>query len=57
MYWYFSRWEEAKVTEKILAVVREQARVAEGRNPDPSAGLIDSRLADRAPPPGSRLRA
>ena len=42
VYWYFVRWEEAKVTEKILAAVREQLRVAEGRNPEPSAGLIDS---------------
>jgi transposase len=42
VYWYFARWEDAKVTEKILAAVREQLRVAEGRNPEPSAGLVDS---------------
>lgn len=42
VYWYFVRWEEVKVTEKILAAVREQLRVAEGRNPEPSAGLVDS---------------
>jgi transposase len=24
VYWYFIRWEQAKVTEKILPVVREQ---------------------------------
>jgi transposase len=41
-YWYFVRWEQAKVTEQILPVVREQLRVQEGRNPQPSAGLIDS---------------
>ena len=39
VYWYFARWEDAKVTEKILAAVREQLRVAEGCNPEPSAGL------------------
>jgi transposase len=42
VYWYFNRWEQDKVTEKILPVIREQLRLQEGRNPQPSAGLIDS---------------
>ena len=42
VYWYLNRWEQYKVTEQILPVVREQLRIAEGRNPQPSAGLIDS---------------
>ena len=42
VYWYFNQWEQAKVTEKILPVVRGQLRVQEGRDPEPSAGLIDS---------------
>jgi transposase len=42
VYWYFTRWEQDKVTEKILPVVRSQLRVQEGRTPEPSAGLIDS---------------
>jgi transposase len=42
VYWYFNRWEQTKVTEKILPVVRGQLRVQEGRDPEPSAGLIDS---------------
>ena len=42
VYWYFNRWEQDKVTEKILPVVRGQLRVQEGRDPEPSAGLIDS---------------
>ena len=42
VYWYFVRWEQAGVTEQILPVVREQLRIQEGRNPQPSAGLIDS---------------
>ena len=33
VYWYFDRWERYKVTEQILPVVREQLRIAEGRNP------------------------
>ena len=42
VYWYFNRWEQDKVTEKILPVVRAQLRLQEGRAPEPSAGLIDS---------------
>ena len=42
VYWYFEQWEQAKVTEVMLAALREQARVQQGRNPQPSAGIIDS---------------
>lgn len=42
VYWYFKQWEEAKVTEAMLAALREQARIQQGRNPQPSAGIIDS---------------
>src|SRR5689334_9986906 len=42
VYWYFNQWEQARVTEKILPVVRGQLRVQEGCEPEPSAGLIDS---------------
>jgi transposase len=42
VYWYFIRWEQAKVTEKILPVVRQQVRAQEGRDHEPTAGLIDS---------------
>jgi transposase len=41
VYWYFKQWEQAKVTEVMLAALREQARVQQGRNPQPSAGIID----------------
>lgn len=42
VYWYFTRWEEAGVTEKLLATARIKARVQQGRDPQPSAGVIDS---------------
>jgi hypothetical protein len=42
VYWYFVRWEQHRATEQILPVVREQLRIQEGRNPEPSAELIDS---------------
>jgi transposase len=42
VHWYFVQWEQAKLTKKILPVVRGQLRVAEGGDPEHSAGLIDS---------------
>ena len=42
VYWYFRQWEQAKVTEVMLAAQREQARVQQGLLPQPSAGIIDS---------------
>lgn len=38
VYWYFTRWEEAGVTEKLLATLRVKARVQQGRQPEPSRG-------------------
>ena len=56
VYWYFVRFEQAKVTEKILPVVRAQLRVAEGRDPEPSAGLIDSQTVKGADTVGRESR-
>jgi transposase len=41
--WYFKQWEQAKVTEVMLAALREQARVQQGRDPRPSARNAQSR--------------
>jgi transposase len=56
VYWYFNQWEQAKVTEKILPVVRGQLRVAEGRDREPSAGLIDSQSVRGADTVGAQTR-
>jgi Transposase DDE domain len=56
VYWYFNQWEQARVTEKILPVVRAQLRVQEGRNPEPSAGLIDSQSVKGADTVGRDTR-
>ena len=56
VYWYFNRWEQAKATEKILPVVRAQLRVQEGRNPEASAGLIDSQSVKGADTVGRDTR-
>jgi transposase len=56
VYWYFNRWEQDRVTEKILPVVREQLRTVEGRNPEPSAGIIDSQSVKGADTVGRESR-
>jgi transposase len=42
VYWYFVRWEDDNLTERMLAVLRRRVRAAQGRNAEPSAGIIDS---------------
>ncbi|MFI5897172.1 IS5 family transposase [Actinoplanes sp. NPDC051513] len=42
VYWQFQQWERRRVTERILEGLREQVRIAEGREPEPSAGVLDS---------------
>lgn len=42
VYWYFARWEEAKVTDQIMAVLRRRVRAGQGRAEEPTAGIIDS---------------
>jgi transposase len=56
VYWYFVRWEDAGVTEKLLATLRIKARVADGRNPEPSAGIIDSQSVKGADTVGTDSR-
>jgi len=42
VYWQFQQWEKRQVTARILEELREQVRLQEGREPRPSAGIIDS---------------
>lgn len=37
-----TRWEDAGLTEKLLTALRVKARVQQGREPEPSAEIIDS---------------
>ncbi|WP_435126723.1 IS5 family transposase [Micromonospora tulbaghiae] len=56
VYWYFVRWEDAGVTEKLLAALRIKARVQQGRDPEPSAGIIDSQSVKGADTVGRDTR-
>jgi putative transposase len=42
VYYYFARWSDEGVWEQINTVLREQVRVEDGRDPQPSAASIDS---------------
>lgn len=42
VYWWFARGRHDGTFERLNAALRERVRVAVGRNPQPSAGIIDS---------------
>ena len=45
VWWYFRQWREAGVWEQLNTALREQARVRVGREPTPSAAILDSQSA------------
>ena len=42
VWWSFRQWREAGVWEAVNTALREQARVRLGREPTPSAAILDS---------------
>jgi transposase len=56
VYGWFRRWNERGVTDRILDELREQIRVAEGRDPQPSAGVLDSQSVKGADTVGRDTR-
>ena len=42
VYWWFRRWRLDGTWERLNTALREQVRRAADRNPEPSAGIIDS---------------
>ena len=42
VYYYFWVWRREGVVERMNTILREQERVRGGREPTPSAGIIDS---------------
>jgi len=42
VYWYFRRWRCEGVWDQILHALRMQVRTRQGRDPEPSAAIIDS---------------
>ncbi|WRZ90010.1 transposase [Streptomyces sp. NBC_01007] len=52
VYWYFTWWHDDGTVKRVHDTLRGRVRDADGRNAEPSAGLIDSqsvRTTDRVP--------
>ena len=45
VYWYFARWQEDGTWEHVNDALRRKVRVAQGRDPEPSAAIMDSQSA------------
>jgi transposase len=56
VYGWFRQWKARGVTDRILQELREQIRLAEGRDPEPSAGVIDSQSVKGADTVGRDTR-
>src|ERR1700730_12537309 len=42
VYWYLRRWRREGIWDQILHALRMEVRKKQGRNPEPSAAVIDS---------------
>jgi len=42
VYWYFKHWQKAGAWQSAHDALREKVRVKAGKNPKPSAGILDS---------------
>ena len=56
VYWYFVAWEDQGVTRSVLAAVRGELRVQDGRAVQPTAGIIDSQSVKGADTVGRATR-
>lgn len=49
VYYYFRRWEREDVWEQVLRTLRMHMRRRQGRDPEPSAAIIDSQSVKTGP--------
>lgn len=45
---YFDKWKRRKIWHQLNKIFRENLRIQEGRNPQPSAAAIDSQSVNRS---------
>jgi transposase len=49
VYYYFRRWKRDGTWEQVMTTLRQQVRSHRGRDPEPSAAIIDSQSIKTSP--------
>jgi putative transposase len=49
VYYYFRRWKRDGTWEQVMTTLRKQVRSQQGRDPEPSAAIIDSQSIKTSP--------
>jgi transposase len=56
VYWYFMRWNANGTLDHLHNALREKVRIAEGRNAEPTAGIVDAQSIRGADTVGKNSR-
>ena len=54
VYYYYNKWSQDGTWNKIMALVRGEVRVREGRSPEPTVGIMDSQTVKSTETSGER---